>query len=113
MCTNLRGFTWMDDGTESMSTADAATHSDETLLAYLDIIEPFGVSELVIRTSSGINTAVWTRLTRIGGLRKVGIWCLHGQPRYLHGWSEKLGPSLTHLELGVSCLSRQHPQCTS
>ena len=113
MCTNLRGFTWMDDGTESLSTPSASTTHDDTLIAYLDIIEALGVSELTIRTSSGISTAVWERLTRIGGLRKVGIWCLHGQPRYLHGWSERLGPTLEHLELGVSCLSRQHPQCTS
>ena len=94
------------------ATSTSSTH-DDTLLAYLDIVDSLHISELTIRTSSGISSLVWARLTRIGGLRKVGIWCLHGQPRYLHGWSERLGPTLTHLELGVSCLSRQHPQCTS
>ena len=105
LCTNLQSFTWMDDGTDSTNDSD--------LLAYLDILQLLGFKELIIRTSSGISTVVWDRLIQIDGLRKVGIWCLHGQPRVLQGWSQKLGRSLTHLELGVSCLSRQHPHCTS
>lgn len=95
----------MDDGHDISNDGD--------LLAYLEIIQTLGVQELVIRTSSGISTVVWDRLIQIDGLCKVGIWCLHGQPRVLQGWSQKLGRSLTQLELGVSCLSRQHPHCTS
>ncbi len=95
----------MDDGHDD--------RHDTELIAYLDILQELGVQELIIRTSSGINAVVWDRLTDIDGLCKVAIWCLNGQPRVLQGWSEKLGSSLTHLELGVSCLSRQHPHCTS
>lgn len=103
LCKNLRSFTWMGNDTTN----------DEDLLAYLDILQTLGVEDLTIRTSSGISTVVWDRLTQIDGLHKVGIWCMTGQPRVLQGWSQKLGPSLTQLELGVSCLSRQHPHCTS
>ncbi|PSR73361.1 hypothetical protein PHLCEN_2v10796, partial [Hermanssonia centrifuga] len=105
MCTNIKSFTWMDDGHDD--------RHDTELIAYLDILQELRVQELIIRTSSGINAVVWDRLTEIDGLCKVAIWCLNGQPRVLQGWSEKLGSSLTHLELGVSCLSRQHPHFLS
>lgn len=105
-CINLRSFTWIDDGHDTSNDAD--------LLAYLSILQslPF-LSSLTIRTSSGISEEVWSILTELTGLLRVSIWCLHGKPRVLQGWSEKLGGTLTHLELGVSGLSRQHPYCTS
>ena len=35
------------------------------------------------------------------GFRKIAIWSMEGPPRVLQGWSDKLGDTLTHLELGV------------
>lgn len=107
MCKNLRSFTWVDDAHDS--------NNDENFLTYLDILQTLPhVSELIIRTSVGISDEVWDRMIEFTNLQKVAIWCLHGKPRILQGWSEKLGSSLTHLELGVSCLSPcQYTNCTS
>ncbi|KAJ3476157.1 hypothetical protein NLI96_g11360 [Meripilus lineatus] len=103
-CTNLRSFTWIDDGHD--------TSYDVDLLSYLSILQTLPhLSSLTIRTSSGISEQVWEKLTQLTGLQTVSIWCLHGKPRVLQGWSEKLGDTLTHLELGVSGLSKQHPYC--
>jgi len=107
LCVNLRSFRWVDNGHDTSNDAD--------LLVYLDIIQNLpSVDELIIQTSSGISDEVWDKLTQLTSLKKVAIWCLHGKPRVLQGWSEKLGNTLTHLELGVSFLSRQNPlYCTS
>ena len=106
MCKNLRSFTWVDDAHDS--------NNDENFLAYLYILQGLPhVSELIIRTSVGISDEVWDKLIEFTKLQKIAIWCLHGKPRILQGWSEKLGNSLTHLELGVSGLSCQYPHCTS
>jgi hypothetical protein len=38
---------------------------------------------------------------------------MEGPPRVLQGWSEPLGPTLTHLELGVSVFPCPPAECTS
>ncbi|CAL1711748.1 unnamed protein product [Somion occarium] len=106
MCINLRSFTWVDDAHDTIN--------DDNFLAYLSILRSLPrVIELIIRTSAGISDEVWSKLTEFTGLHKIAIWCLHGKARVLQGWSEQLGSSLTHLELGVSDLSRQHPNFLS
>ena len=106
LCVNLEGYSWSDDTAEGNNERDFA--------AYLDILSTLPVRELVIRTFYGLSDDVWERLQDFTRLRKVSIWCMEGKPRILQGWSEKLGASLTHLELGVSALSRTHPHdCTS
>ncbi|RPD57433.1 hypothetical protein L227DRAFT_578036 [Lentinus tigrinus ALCF2SS1-6] len=89
---NLEGFTWSDDTAEGNNERDFA--------AYLDILHTLPVRELVIRTFCGLSDDVWERLQDFTNLSKVSIWCMEGKPRILQGWSEKLGASLTHLELG-------------
>ncbi|TFK83277.1 hypothetical protein K466DRAFT_498786 [Polyporus arcularius HHB13444] len=89
---NLEGFTWSDDTAEGNNERD--------FVAYLDILHTLPVRELVIRTFYGLSDEVWETLQNFTGLSKVSIWCMEGKPRILQGWSEKLGASLTHLELG-------------
>ena len=106
LCVNLEGFTWSDD------TAEGADENE--FMKFLDVLRELPLRELVIRTFHGMSDDVWTALHDFTGLHKVSIWCMEGKPRILQGWSEKLGASLTHLELGVSSLSRVHPHdCTS
>ncbi|KAI8978244.1 hypothetical protein BD414DRAFT_495012 [Trametes punicea] len=92
LCTNLEGFTWSDD------SADGTDERD--FLRYLDILQVLPLRELVIRAFYGLSDVVWARLQDFTGFTKVSIWCMEGKPRILQGWSEKLGASLTHLELG-------------
>ncbi|KAJ8490148.1 hypothetical protein ONZ51_g2474 [Trametes cubensis] len=102
MCVNLEGFTWSDDSAEGTDEGD--------FMRYLDILQTLPLRELVIQTFYGLSDSVWAKLQDFSGLTKVSIWCMEGKPRILQGWSEKLGASLTHLELGVSSLSRApHP----
>ena len=92
-----------------------AEGADENeFLEYLEVLRDLPLRELVIRTFYGLSDSVWATLQDFTGLNTVSIWCMEGKPRILQGWSEKLGASLTHLELGVSSLSRVHPHnCTS
>ena len=92
-----------------------AEGADENeFLEYLEVLRDLPLRELVIRPFHGMSDDVWETLHGFTGLHKVSIWCMEGKPRILQGWSEKLGASLTHLELGVSSLSRVHPHdCTS
>ncbi|KAI0644958.1 hypothetical protein C8Q79DRAFT_742834 [Trametes meyenii] len=92
LCTNLEGFTWNDDSAEGTDEGD--------FLAYLEILQTLPLRELVIRTFYGLSDTVWAKLQDFTGLAKVSIWCMEGKPRILQGWSEKLGATLTHLELG-------------
>ncbi|KAI0330444.1 hypothetical protein GY45DRAFT_1353997 [Cubamyces sp. BRFM 1775] len=92
MCVNLEGFTWSDDSAEGTDEGD--------FVRYLDILQTLPLRELVIRTFYGLSDSVWAKLQDFSGLTKVSIWCMEGKPRILQGWSEKLGASLTHLELG-------------
>ncbi|CDO72587.1 hypothetical protein BN946_scf184985.g6 [Trametes cinnabarina] len=101
LCVNLQGFTWSYDSADGTDEAD--------FLGYLEILKVLPLRELVIRTFCGLSDDAWDRLQDFTGLTKVSIWCMEGKPRILQGWSEKLGASLTHLELGVSSLSRAHP----
>ncbi|KAI0669401.1 hypothetical protein C8Q78DRAFT_977327 [Trametes maxima] len=89
---NLEGFTWNDDSAEGTDEGD--------FLAYLEILQTLPLRELVIRTFYGLSDTVWAKLQDFTGLTKVSIWCMEGKPRILQGWSEKLGATLTHLELG-------------
>ncbi|KAI0352044.1 hypothetical protein OH77DRAFT_1461163 [Trametes cingulata] len=92
LCVNLEGFTWSDDSVEG---------TDESgFVAYLEVLRTLPLRELVIRTFYGLSDTVWARLQTFSGLTKVSIWCMEGKPRILQGWSETLGASLTHLELG-------------
>ena len=103
---NLEGFTWSDD------TADGV--DEREFVKFLDVLRGLPLRELIIRTFHGLSDDVLASLHDFTGLSKVSIWCMEGKPRILQGWSEKLGTSLTHLELGVSSLSRVHPHdCTS
>jgi hypothetical protein len=97
LCTSLKSFTWTDD---SRSQGFA-------LMVFLDIIKgfPAPLEELNIRTHNALATEVWDETNKVAGLKRVSIWCMEGPPRVLQGWSELLGPTLTHLELGVRDLS--------
>ena len=44
-------------------------------------------------------------LNTFTGLHKIAIWCMEGPPRVLQGWADRLGSTLTELELGVGLLS--------
>lgn len=101
LCVNLEGFTWSDDSSDLVGEQD--------LMAYLDALQQLPIRELVMRTFYGLSDQIWERLQAFTELKKVSIWCMEGKPRILQGWSEKLGPTLTHLELGVSPLSPAHP----
>ncbi|PCH35694.1 hypothetical protein WOLCODRAFT_140028 [Wolfiporia cocos MD-104 SS10] len=93
LCVNLEGFSWSDRDSSEV-------RNDEALIAYLDILQGLKIKELTIHTYVGLSEEVWGRMIEFRGLNKVAIWTMEGQPRILQGWSEKLGPSLTHLELG-------------
>ncbi|KAF8875032.1 hypothetical protein BD779DRAFT_1613471 [Infundibulicybe gibba] len=90
LCTSLHSMTWIDD----FSTTDS------TLLSFLAVLSKLPLRELTIRTHSDLGETVWSQLTTLTGLHKISIWCMEGPPRVLQGWSEKLGSTLTHLELG-------------
>ncbi|KAF9523841.1 hypothetical protein CPB83DRAFT_798739 [Crepidotus variabilis] len=90
LCTNLRSMTWIDD----------SPATDSTLLKFLDVVRKLPLRELTIRTHSDLGETVWSQLVTLTGLQKVSIWCMEGPPRVLQGWSEPLGTTLTHLELG-------------
>lgn len=94
LCVNLESFRWIDDSPVLLN--------DEVLLGYLSILRDVPIKQLTIRTYLGLSEDIWTRLIEFRGLCEVSIWTMEGPPRILQGWSEKLGPSLTHLELGVS-----------
>lgn len=94
-------MTWVDD---SFTT-------DTILMAFLDVLRSLPIRELTIRTYSDLGEQVWTQLKQLTGLRKVAIWCMEGPPRVCQGWSETLGSTLTHLELGVSYFSSPCSYC--
>jgi hypothetical protein len=85
-------MTWVDD--------DVTT--DAILLAFLAVLRSLPIRQLTIRTYSDLGEQVWSELQKFTDLKKVSIWCMEGPPRVLQGWSETLGSTLTHLELGVS-----------
>lgn len=105
LCTKLTSFAWIDD---SLTT-------DDTLLSLIEVIRKHkhSLRELTIRSHSDLGTEVWTQLNSLTGLRSISLWCMEGPPRVLQGWSEPLGSTLTHLELGVSVFPCPPAECTS
>ena len=101
LCVNLEGFTWSDDSSDFGGEQD--------LMEHLDVLQQLPVRELILRTFYGLSDEIWERLQAFTDIKKISIWCVEGKPRILQGWSEKLGPSLAHLELGVSPLFRVSP----
>lgn len=98
LCTNIQSFSWSDQSPD-------ASHNDEVLLAFLNILQGLKLKQLTIRTYMGLSEAVWDKLQEFRGLTRVALWVMEGQPRVLQGWSEHLGSTLTHLELGVGVVS--------
>jgi hypothetical protein len=96
LCCNLYSFTWVTD--------DYA--SGVFMLSFLDVLKTLPLRSLTIRTKSDLGEEVWAKLNTLTGLHKVAIWCMDGPPRVLQGWAERLGSTLTELELEVSCFLR-------
>ncbi|XP_006461408.1 hypothetical protein AGABI2DRAFT_185661 [Agaricus bisporus var. bisporus H97] len=90
--TKLISFAWIDDSIET----------DNTLLSLIHVIRDrqHPLRELTIRTHSDLGTEVWSKLNTLTGLHSISLWCMEGPPRVLQGWSEPLGSTLSHLELG-------------
>lgn len=94
LCTNLRSMTWIDD----------SHTSDVSFLKFLAVVRKLPLRELTIRTHGDPSSEVWSQLMSIDGLEKVSLCCTEVPSRVLHDWSERLGSTLTHLELSV-CIS--------
>ena len=111
LCTNIQSFSWSDESPD-------ASHNDEVLLTFLKILQNLNLRQLTIRTYLGLGEEVWKKLQEFRGLTKVSLRVMEGPPRVLQGWSEHLGPTLTHLELGVGVITssishhRSHSQLT-
>ncbi|KAF8058786.1 hypothetical protein FPV67DRAFT_1676352 [Lyophyllum atratum] len=90
LCKHLESITWIDD----------SSTTDTILLSFIAVVRRHPLREISIRTHSDLGTLVWSELITLTGLRKISIWCVEGPPRVLQGWSESLGSTLTHLELG-------------
>lgn len=75
--------------------------ADTTFLHFLRVLRNLPIKEITVRSYSDLGEEVWEQLRQMTGLRKVAIWSMEGPPRVLQGWSDKLGDTLTHLELGV------------
>jgi hypothetical protein len=105
LCVKLTSFAWIDDSVET----------DNTLISLIGVIRKneHPLRELTIRTHSNLGTEVWSNLNTLTGLHRISLWCMEGPPRVLQGWSEPLGPTLTHLELGVSVFPCPPAECTS
>ncbi|CCM00840.1 uncharacterized protein FIBRA_02882 [Fibroporia radiculosa] len=93
LCVNLKGFSWSDDSKDLVDY-------EELRASFFPILRVLPIKEIVIHTYPGLSEELWSEFIEFTGLQKVAIWTVEGPPRILQGWSEKLGPSLTHLELG-------------
>jgi hypothetical protein len=102
LCKNLESMTWIDD----------ISAKGPVLLSFLAVVRLHPLREITIRTHSDLGEKTWSQLITISGLRKISIWCMEGPPRVLQGWSESLGDTLTHLELGVSVYPYPCADCT-
>ena len=78
--------------------------ADQSLRGVTKVLRELPITELTIRSYVGLSEEAWSELIKITGLKKLSLWCMEGQPRVLQGWSERLGNTLTHLELGVSVI---------
>lgn len=105
-CEHLESFTWTEqaDRLTTQAHEDPMAHSvaDQSLRGVTRILRDLPITELTIRSYVGLSEEAWSELIKINGLKKLSLWCMEGQPRVLQGWSETLGSTLTHLELGVS-----------
>ena len=105
-CEHLETFTWTEqaDRLTTQPHEDPMAHSvaDQSLRGVTKVLRDLPITELTIRSYVGLSEDAWSELIKIGGLKKLSLWCMEGQPRVLQGWSETLGSTLTHLELGVS-----------
>jgi len=107
-CEHLESFTWTEqaDRLTTQPHEDPMAHSvaDQSLRGVTKVIRELPITELTIRSYVGLSEEAWSELIKISGLKKLSLWCMEGQPRVLQGWSEVLGNTLTHLELGVSII---------
>ena len=105
-CEHLESFTWTEqaDRLTTQPHEDPMAHSvaDQSLRGVTKVLRELPIAELTIRTYVGLSEEAWSELIKISGLKKLSLWCMEGQPRVLQGWSETLGSTLMHLELGVS-----------
>ncbi|KZP13745.1 hypothetical protein FIBSPDRAFT_834849 [Athelia psychrophila] len=90
LCKKLRRISWNDD----------SYTIDIFLRKFFAAIRELPIRDLVVRSYSDFGEETWSHLTQMRGLEKVAIWCMEGPPRVLQGWADKLGSTLTHLELG-------------
>ena len=82
--------------------------ADQSIRGVTRVLRELPITELTVRTYVGLSEEAWSELIKINGLKKLSLWCMEGQPRVLQGWSETLGSTLTHLELGVSIILISH-----
>ena len=105
-CRHLESFTWTGqaDRLTTQPHKDPMAHSvaDQSLRGVTRVLRELPITDLTIRSYVGLSEEAWSELIKISGLKKISLWCMEGQPRVLQGWSETLGSTLTHLELGVS-----------
>lgn len=105
-CKHLESFTWtaQADRLTTQPHEDPMAHSvaDQSLRGVTKVLRGLSITELTVRSYVGLSEEAWSELIKISGLKKLSLWCMEGQPRVLQGWSETLGSTLTHLELGVS-----------
>jgi len=103
-CNHLESFTWTEqaDRLTTQHHEDPMAHSvaDQSLRGVTRVLRELPITELTIRSYVGLSEEAWSELIKISGLKKLSLWCMEGQPRVLQGWSETLGSTLTHLELG-------------
>jgi len=103
-CEHLESFTWTEqaDRLTTQAHEDPMAHSvaDQSLRAVTKVLRELPIAELTIRSYVGLSEEAWSELIKISGLKRLSLWCMEGQPRVLQGWSETLGSTLTHLELG-------------
>lgn len=105
-CRHLESFTWsaQADRLTTQPHEDPMAHSvaDQSLRGVTKVLAELPITELTIRSYVGLSEEAWSELIKISGLKRLSLWCMEGQPRVLQGWSETLGSTLTHVELGVS-----------
>ena len=108
-CEHLESFTWTEqaDRLTIQPHEDPMAHSvaDLGLRGVTKVLRELPITDLTIRSYVGLSEGAWSELIKISGLKKLSLWCMEGQPRVLQGWSETLGGTLTHLELGVGRVS--------
>ena len=70
-------------------------------MPFLRVLMTLPLKELTIQTLDDLGDRAWTLLNSMTGIRRLSAWSyklLH----MLQGWAAQLGPTLRHLQLGVS-----------